>query len=91
MLVDLPGYGYSKASRGEQRRWASDVDTYLSQRETLRGVILIGDIRHFPTRSDSAAIDWLAGLSCLPKRTSWDGGRGRVGSPISLECCRNWT
>lgn len=63
VLVDLPGYGYSKASRGERQRWARDVDVYLSSRETLRGIILIGDIRHFPTPSDMGALEWLGGLS----------------------------
>jgi GTP-binding protein len=63
MLVDLPGYGYSKAPRGEQQRWARDVDAYLLRRETLSGIILIGDIRHFPTRSDTEALEWIEGLS----------------------------
>jgi GTP-binding protein len=63
VLVDLPGYGYSKAPRGEQERWARDIEVYLSGRETLRGIILVGDIRHFPTPSDLAALEWLGGLS----------------------------
>jgi GTP-binding protein len=63
MLVDLPGYGYSKAPRAEQRRWARDVDGYLTARETLRGLILIGDIRHFPTNNDIDALRWFGTLS----------------------------
>jgi GTP-binding protein len=86
MLVDLPGYGYSKAPRGEQQRWARDVDVYLSARGTLRGVILIGDIRHFPTRSDMGALEWLGGLSrpVLVVLTKADKlGRGAVKGRIS--------
>jgi GTP-binding protein len=86
MLVDLPGYGYSKAPRGEQRRWAQDVDAYLTGRENLRGVILIGDIRHFPTRSDEEALEWFAGISrpVLVVLTKADKlGRGAVKGRIS--------
>ncbi len=86
MLVDLPGYGYSKAPRGEQQRWARDVDAYLSGREGLRGVILIGDIRHFPTQSDMGALEWLDGLSMplLVVLTKADKlGRGAVEGRIS--------
>lgn len=86
MLVDLPGYGYSRAPRGEKQRWARDVDGYLSGRDTLRGIILIGDIRHFPTRSDIAALEWLGGLSraLLVVLTKADKlGRGAVKDRVS--------
>jgi GTP-binding protein len=43
VLADLPGYGYSKAPQDEQRRWARDVELYLTNRKTLRGVVLVGD------------------------------------------------
>lgn len=86
MLVDLPGYGYSKAPRGEQRRWAGDVDAYLTGRENLRGVILIGDIRHFPTQSDKEALEWFGGLSrpVLVVLTKADKlGRGAIKGRVS--------
>lgn len=81
MLVDLPGYGYSKASRAEQRRWGRDVDDYLTRRASLRGIILVGDIRHFPTQSDMEALAWLTGLGkhLLAVLTKSDKlGRGEV-------------
>jgi GTP-binding protein len=86
ILVDLPGYGYSKAPKGEQKRWALDIETYLSNRETLRGTILIGDIRHFPTQSDLEALTWLGGLSVrvLVVLTKADKlGRGAVQRRVS--------
>jgi GTP-binding protein len=86
MLVDLPGYGYSKAPKGEQQRWARSVDAYLSDRETLRGIILIGDLRHFPTPSDMGALEWLGGLSkpLLVVLTKADKlGRGAAKARIS--------
>jgi GTP-binding protein len=62
ILVDLPGYGHSGAPRAEQRRWAHDVNAYMASREVLKGIILIGDLRHFPTANDWEALHWLSGL-----------------------------
>jgi GTP-binding protein len=62
MLVDLPGYGYSRASRAEQHRWSRDVDLYLTTRTALKGIILVGDVRHFPAANDREALRWLGEL-----------------------------
>jgi GTP-binding protein len=62
ILVDLPGYGYARASRKEKARWAGDVDWYLTGRESLKALILLVDIRHFPMDIDIKAIDWLSSL-----------------------------
>ncbi len=62
ILVDLPGYGYSKASRSEQARWAGDIEFYLNGRKNLKGVVLLGDLRHFPVASDTGALDWFLEL-----------------------------
>jgi len=52
-LVDLPGYGYAKASKGEQAQWETFLPTYLRSREVLRGLVLIMDIRHPFTELDA--------------------------------------
>ena len=44
-LVDLPGYGYAKVPPGLQRHWEKTVRHYLEDRNSLRGLILLGDIR----------------------------------------------
>lgn len=44
-FVDLPGYGYAKASREKQKSWNRLVTNYLKRRQSLKGVILIIDIR----------------------------------------------
>lgn len=62
ILVDLPGYGYSKASRSEQARWAKDIEFYLNGRKSLKGVVLLGDLRHFPVASDAEALEWFLDL-----------------------------
>lgn len=58
-LVDLPGYGFAKVSRSEKARWGKMIEKYLSGRKTLRGVILLVDIRHSPSVDDRTMKDWL--------------------------------
>lgn len=45
-LVDLPGYGYAKVPEKLREHWRHEIDAYLRRRESLRGVVLIADIRH---------------------------------------------
>jgi GTP-binding protein len=59
MLVDLPGYGYAKVPRQVQAGWRSMVETYLRERELLRGVVHIVDVRHPPTEQDQQLREWL--------------------------------
>ena len=58
-FADLPGYGYAKASHGEQERWKSLAESYLESREPLKLVVLIVDIRHGPTPLDRQMKEWL--------------------------------
>lgn len=44
-LVDLPGYGYAKVSVNMQKSWQALVASYLEQRECLRGLVIVMDIR----------------------------------------------
>ncbi len=52
LFVDLPGYGYAKVSRALKDAWWGLVESYLTQRDQLRGVIHIVDARHPPTPRD---------------------------------------
>ena len=58
-FVDLPGYGYAKVPESVQRKWQKLVEAYLSERETLRNVVLIIDCRHNPTLLDRQLLEWL--------------------------------
>jgi GTP-binding protein len=51
-LVDLPGYGYAKASQGERAGLRKLLDSYLSGRPHLTGVVWLLDIRHPPSDED---------------------------------------
>ena len=61
-IVDLPGYGYAKASKAEQARWSSMAEGYLAHREPLRGVLHLIDGEIGPTRLDLQTVDWLDDL-----------------------------
>ena len=58
-FVDLPGYGYAKVPESVRRKWQSLVEAYLSERKTLRNVVLIIDCRHSPTVQDRQLLEWL--------------------------------
>ncbi|XRD74796.1 YihA family ribosome biogenesis GTP-binding protein [Dyella marensis] len=45
-LIDLPGYGYAKVPEPLREHWKREIDAYLHRRQSLRGVVLIVDIRH---------------------------------------------
>jgi GTP-binding protein len=45
-LIDLPGYGYAKVPLEMREHWKLEIDAYLHHRRSLRGLILIVDIRH---------------------------------------------
>ena len=59
IFVDLPGYGYAKVPQSVKQKWHNLVETYLSERETLRNVVLIIDCRHNPTLQDRQLLKWL--------------------------------
>ncbi len=58
-LVDLPGYGFAKASANEQTRWKNMIDAYLTQRETLQGALVLIDGAVGPTDLDLQTVEWL--------------------------------
>ena len=59
-LVDLPGYGYAKVPIPLKLHWQKHLEAYLGSRESLRGLILMMDIRHPLTEFDQMMLDWSA-------------------------------
>jgi GTP-binding protein len=57
-LVDLPGYGYAKVSHQMRADWDIMLDNYLSNRASLRMIVLIMDIRHPLQPFDLQMIHW---------------------------------
>ena len=58
-FVDVPGYGYAKVSKKERERFGQMIEQYLTQRNQLRGAILLVDGRHAPTADDVSMYQWL--------------------------------
>ena len=59
-LVDLPGYGYAKVPDKVKRQWQKFIETYLDTRWTLKGVVLVMDIRHPLKEYDRLMLGWAA-------------------------------
>lgn len=57
-LVDLPGYGYAKVPEKVKLEWQKFIEAYLTQRNTLRGLVLVMDIRHPLTEYDQTMLHW---------------------------------
>jgi GTP-binding protein len=62
-LVDLPGYGYARASQAERRRYRELLAHYLKKRERLAGVVWLLDLRHPPSQDDLAMQELLVAAS----------------------------
>jgi GTP-binding protein len=57
-LVDLPGYGYAKVPMKIKQNWQKNLSHYLEVRTSLRGLILLMDIRHPLKDLDQMMISW---------------------------------
>ena len=59
-LVDLPGYGFARVPEKIKRDWHANIDNYLQHRQSLRGLVLVMDIRHPLKEFDLLMLDWSA-------------------------------
>lgn len=58
IIADLPGYGFAKVPKAVKRQWGDLIERYLNERDELRGVVHLVDLRHPPTRGDVEMQDW---------------------------------
>ena len=66
-LGDLPDYGYAKVQPALRQHWKQEIDAYLRERKSLRGLVLIADVRHALKEYDRQMLHFCAdiGLSCV--------------------------
>lgn len=58
-FVDLPGYGYAKASKEAVAKWGKMIENYLYSSKQLKAIFLLIDIRHEPGANDRQMYDWV--------------------------------
>lgn len=58
-FVDLPGYGYTKASEAVKEKWGKMIEDYLHRSKQLKALFLLLDIRHEPTANDRNMYEWI--------------------------------
>ena len=58
-IVDLPGYGYARASKEAQLAWSELIDRYLHTTASLAGIGQLLDIRHNPSKEDLQMYEWI--------------------------------
>ena len=73
-LVDVPGYGWSRASQSDRASWRRLVNHYIADRPTLKGCLWLLDIRHDPSADDISFGGLLAkrALPTMPVLTKAD-------------------
>ncbi len=57
-LVDVPGYGYAKVSQKQREAFGEMIQDYLETRPNLKGLIILVDARHEPTKDDIAMYEY---------------------------------
>lgn len=58
-IVDLPGYGYAKVSKSVTENWGAMMEEYFQNRQGLKKVIQLVDIRHAPSAQDRQMYEYL--------------------------------
>ncbi len=73
-LCDLPGYGYAKVPEAIRAQWGPMVERYLTQRRSLRAMLLLADVRREPGEWEAQLAEWCSavGLAIIPVVTKVD-------------------
>ena len=61
-LVDLPGYGFAKVPGHMRQKWGQNMAYYVENRLSLKGIILLMDIRHPMTDLDLQMLEWCSSM-----------------------------
>ena len=64
-LVDLPGYGFAKISKSIRAQWGPLIESYLHDRSSLMGVVLLVESR-VVTEQDCQTVAWLRAIGQAP-------------------------
>jgi GTP-binding protein len=94
-LVDLPGYGYAKATDALKKEWACSIDGYLNDRPTLKLILFLLDSRRTPTEEDCSFAKWashheLPILIIFTKADKLTENQKRINALNSLDFFKNY-
>jgi GTP-binding protein len=59
IVADLPGYGFAKVPKEEQKTWSNLIGSYLRMDQGIEQVLILFDSRHGPTPDDFQALDYI--------------------------------
>lgn len=82
-LVDLPGYGYAKVPIAMKEKWQKALGEYLQSRQSIKGLVVLMDIRHPFKDLDQQLIHWavqsdLPVLALLTKADKLKSGKRKA-------------
>ncbi len=66
VFADLPGYGYARIAKSRQAEWRPLIEGYLRHAPTLRGVVLLLDVRREPSEEDQVMLELLTETGTPP-------------------------
>ena len=90
-LVDLPGFGFAKVPDKVKAQWEEQLEAYLQKRQSLRGLIMLMDIRHPLREFDNQMLHWCgqAGMPAHILLTKSDKLKSGARSKALLETRRS--
>lgn len=93
-IVDLPGYGYAKVPVEVKNHWQNLLERYLAERQSLKGLVMIMDIRRPMTEYDRIMMDWckVSDMPChvlLTKMDKLKSGAAKNALQKFKQQCRN--
>ncbi len=92
VLVDLPGFGYARDSKEVKRQLSLDIESYLQERDALRALVLLLDVRRDPEAEEHALADFAAsrgvGLLCVATKVDKLGRGERQRRLRALDAAR---
>lgn len=90
-LIDLPGYGFAKQPQAIRRHWQRTLPQYLQRRQSLRGLMLIMDIRHPRTELDQQMLAWCVQASLPVHVLLTKADKLKKGPAINtVRCTQEW-
>ena len=97
--VDLPGYGYARASKSAQDEWAAMIERYWQTTQSLTQICQLLDIRHKPSKEDMQMYDWVLSGGGTPtviltkadklKRSQIAGAVKQIRDALEQTACRH--